>query len=1675
MIKQSNNKTFFTKATDSLGAVSSGVDTRTGIYSVNLNIANLVGNRGLGPHFDFTLKYSPLNVHNYGFGTGFGIGVTVYDRQNKTLTLYTGEQFKILDENTSGNQVKVLGPKTKIFKFQKEHQNEYIVTFKDGRKEYLAGRSDDHDLKVTHRIIDDSLMELCLEWDFSWAKGMRLVSVSNKNDKESPLINIEYTEESKSTIHLYKNTKEYYGTELNFFNGFLKKLKRYSDIDAVEGGNIQEWTFEYTQDSNSQLHKFWGPWLNKVVYPGGMTEQATYDNVNGHAFPTSTNSPAKFPNLPYVTVFERFLDNNKSILAGKSTYQFSRSNFLGGNSNPDRVIEDNSNGLEYIFCLWETEPNYTYDCIETKLIDSANQDINIVITSTYNIFHLLITEECKDGSTLVKNDIEYYSATNVDPTSQNENFRMPLKTIQTFTNRDKQQKTILTETHYDSYENLTAKKVINLADNSTIEPSVAIAYYSDAESETINDIILNCPADPNGFVKYIKSITITPIGTDKKEEVKTQYFSYSYINKDSKVIVKSNETQINSLHQLSTNFFYDSSVDNFGRLAMEDFTLILLSKNKTYKSHKSYNYKNDVGNYTQITTNVSHDSKKTINENCISNQTGRIIKETSSDGKETIFKYDVFGRLINKTSQTVDSLPLEDKYVYYTNIADKYPLKTLHVFPDGSRELLEQDSLGRISQRRINTDRDGNEFFVSWPVMEQYEYDFLCRKIKHTKFDYLLSGNTSKKIMEKNVIYKYDIWGNECQRITNTGLEENILFDPVTNTNVYTFKDGKGNFLLGDIIENLNHTNVRLKMTQSDFDKKESIETQLIRDGWNRVIKTVNANGISSQQEYDCYDRLVKEIRHNKNQLRYSYPGFSKENHINTIELLICSDSIETKDVTDPPSSTPITLGKKRYDGLGRLIEYKAFGRRWSYEYASDNLIAPGLIVDPSGTVKVLDYAYIQEANVKEVYISQGNSKKSIGLFRYNKITGAILEGITEKCTVKTTYDESGYMKSDALSFEGDNANNFEYEWSLGGLLCSVNNAQGLKQEHYFDAFGRIIRVIGSKVDMLYEYDELSRVTSHIVLKKDSTHRIETSIRYDAFGRENYRKMQDTLHTVNTRVIKQKWDKMNRLTDKEIFAIENDIEVHILTEKYKYNNDGAIVDYHCYKKDSMGLQHIPTDIFGNPIYHESFEYDDFGNVVKNVRSFLPPEEGGTAPQHINTAIFSYDKNEPTRLIEKTNTHKSYPSSVKLQYDLNGNVTAVGNDQIVYDDMGRLNSINDQKYYYDALDRLVKAGNSTRFYSFDKLWGEKGKDKNRASIFVGHFGAEMNNDNTILTAFDGKNSCIYTAQDDKGEWLSYSVYGESSASNTLKSFFGFNGEHRDCTLDAYAPGSGYRFYSPSLMRFINPDSPFNSPIGAGGINPYAYCLGDPVNNADPTGQISWQGWVSMAAGGIGLMMTLLTGGLGIAAASGILATSIAVGATAASIISGVTAIVGTAISGVSPDATRILRWVSLGTGLLSFSTGAAGMAQGVYKAIRELGLRTTLATLGTTSRIGLALNVTSYTTATISYGTSLIKRVLDHTALAQSGFSTAIGNISFGTGLVSDAASISHFALSKAMPRSFSWDVPQSTTMDEISLRSLTPGANSLDPNTMGSYGHFSEVFIPQINNFFLHIPLQARP
>ena len=63
--------------------------------------------------------------------------------------------------------------------------------------------------------------------------------------------------------------------------------------------------------------------------------------------------------------------------------------------------------------------------------------------------------------------------------------------------------------------------------------------------------------------------------------------------------------------------------------------------------------------------------------------------------------------------------------------------------------------------------------------------------------------------------------------------------------------------------------------------------------------------------------------------------------------------------------------------------------------------------------------------------------------------------------------------------------------------------------------------------------------------------------------------------------------------------------------------------------------------------------------------------------------------------------------------------------------------------------------------------------------------------------------------------------------------GHNGVLHERVIEWQLFGNGHRAYNPALMCFHSPDT--LSPFAKGGLNAYAFCLRDPINAVDPSGQ------------------------------------------------------------------------------------------------------------------------------------------------------------------------------------------------------------------------------------------------
>lgn len=120
----------------------------------------------------------------------------------------------------------------------------------------------------------------------------------------------------------------------------------------------------------------------------------------------------------------------------------------------------------------------------------------------------------------------------------------------------------------------------------------------------------------------------------------------------------------------------------------------------------------------------------------------------------------------------------------------------------------------------------------------------------------------------------------------------------------------------------------------------------------------------------------------------------------------------------------------------------------------------------------------------------------------------------------------------------------------------------------------------------------------------------------------------------------------------------------------------------------------------------------------------------------------------------------------------------------------------------------------------------------------------------LLAIDRQRSVL---DDSRSAARAYTAYGAATQGGAMSAFCG---ERQDALTGCYHLGNGHRQFNPVIMRFHSPDA--LSPFAEGGLNAYAYCAGDPVNRADPSGRFIIPALVQGAA----YFSSFMTGGAGL---------------------------------------------------------------------------------------------------------------------------------------------------------------------------------------------------------------------
>ena len=1507
---------YFTQAGNFASAVQGGVDPRTGLFSPTLPLAHLVGNAKLGPSLPISLQYDPLSTDDMGLGLGMSLGFSIYDTDDssKLLQLSTGERFKVIKVPDG---VQLWQQKLDSVRFiQDDASNSYLVIHKSGAVEVLTGPKNNNRYKFPQKLYTPAGRALTLEWCTEIGDIPRLISIADETDT---LLTINYDSPAAPVLTVWP------GTEESHEFAFYIPESRTTSVTLSAGELSCSWDFGYDAACGA---------MNHVTSPTGRVQTVTYD-PQGTCFPGGEDAP---PPIPRVTTYT---DDPGQGPATVRQYDYTDNNFVGfgqpGSPSPDDDF------------LYGVLTGYTYGSVVTTRCGADTR----VIRYTYNNYHLLIRESVEQGSRTRCCETQYYAVPEQDFEHQPPQFQLAKSTTTTWSDPQASRQEVTTM-DYDSAGNMTSRVTPDGA-------SMAVVYYAaDGEGD-------DCPADPHGFINYIKSETLLPgppseggpnDAPTRKIEHKYKAVTTSTMPGVTHVVLRCQSTwTVNDAVLQTRTMSYEEDVDS------ANFSRVTSLKDDVYAADGSNRFRTELQKLAyslagptlvqDVCWSCEADGLSASSQQRWSRFSGRLEGETDAASHTLDRTYDGFGRLLSLTECA--GTPNQRQLSFTHEMWQHGEVAATLTDVWGNQIKRYNDGLGRY----YRTDYVPAGSSDGGQTITNVTYDAWGRSTAVRHFDTIEQDGQSSSITARYGS-SFDSWGAVNRRTDPNGSVSVHSYDPVAH--VATISTEAVGLTLGTTAIAYDSASRPVSFTLYNSDGTLYSQQTMCYDGIGQLRTTTDALGHIVRHDYDVFGRLATVTYEDGKSICYTYADF-------TSKPLLAGVAIR------PKGGVPLVLGTQTFDSLGRLASRTSSSGATTFEY-DGAAVMPSCVCRAGDAIK---HTYAQRPGWPMLSASAAGIDQS---FQYDPATGALTQ-LTENGSATRTphYAEDGTVSREEITYldAGEARTSLadtQYSFSLCGRPNIFTDVVGNEIRHGYDGTGRLVSIDAQDVAISIQYDAAGR-TSCWAVSDEAGVCMVTTIDYDDFGRETARKvfeyegaLQDACTAAastgtEVQVINTTFDVMGRITEKNTFTADG-ARRH---EEYEYDPIyGHLSQYQCLGSPA------PCNDYGQVFTAEEYEYDCVGNVVKCTTT----HDDGT----YDTAEFFFTaSDDPCRLTSVTHTHPAYPPIISFQdhYDAAGRLTQDQHGRsLTYDTLGRLVSAGECSYGYDASNTLIlqSAGDQQRelYYCASLLVNERQRAQDNTAQLIrlrSALVAQRDTNGTQHLGTDMAGSVVLT-RDPSGatDYPSYGPHGQqapiSAVTDTIANP-GFNGERRDPAWGYYHLGNGYRAYNTALMRFTAPDE--WSPFGAGGINAYSYCDGDSINYIDPTGHVRLSlfghkfemGVASLI--GLGIATAFLVIGtplflwlsLGAATLAG---TVIGLAGTALGAASDITAIDSYLTAGSYPHTAqneakaKTLSFISMGTGLAAAGEPTIGVIKGVRQAvtatpqIRPLLLHGTFAVGGT---------------------------------------------------------------------------------------------------------------------------------
>jgi RHS repeat-associated protein len=1381
--------------------VNNGVDPRTGQYTVSVNLPDIIGNSLCGPALPIALSFNPINKQDSGFGIGWNLSFSQYNPLTRVLSLQTGETYLVTG---GGAAPEIAEHKLQSFKFFVESPTRYRVVHRSGLIEILEHESAGSNLiALPARVISAEGHHIDLTWqtfgshrmlkEVTQADGGLLLKLERSNDT----LRIQYLG-GGANVELASFFLSMDGSQLRYLK--------------LPGDESPRWTFAY-----DIIRTY--PCIKSVISPYGTEEKLEYLD-SGHLFPGSNKEA-----LPRVT--KHVMNPGREQPSMESRYQYSSNNFLGYGA-PGLVYQP-----DYLDNLYRVNAVYEYFSIQTLW---HNGTAGRSVKSIYNRYHLLIEQTTRNGNAVLSNRVEYHIEDTLPFDLQPSYCQMPYKTTSRWALAD--DPTRLREetqtTYYDNFGNMRER----ISETGARE---TWSYYS-ALGEP------GCPADPWGFTRYIKEqrrypapalASATPLssrGSNAKrsrtprpaarvdrraaprysdEPVLINRYTYTehpplagstrstllLSRKVDSAMTATGEQEI--MHTVQT---YIDAPDDSVRHGKP------LSSQTTYQGHatlttSSYEVDPSKG-VLAVTERLDNELDGSSSETyqALALYSGLVMEERNSDGLVIVREHDRLRRLVAETAMPDDPLHKAVKRYRYKlgSVAGQCP-ENHEVNAQGVEVRTELDGLGRTI-RQLRQRADGSAAAQTFRVRYSARYGHQMDLLEASDHDWL--GDRELKLTKR---LEYDDWDQCCRATDSAGLAYNTVHDPIALTTT-EWQDG-----MAKTVTHTNRFGKPDRILVLGLDQVRVKQQRYLYDGLGTLRLSIGNSGERSEYGYDALGRATLNVLPDHTRVHHEYAAHSPQ-------LLVAGLQVSHGN----RSLGEVQPGAQQFDGLARLTHTRAGPRTTEFRYSGsrsvvDERITPGQ--------RRISYDYNLALSEQPVAIHAEDECT----LQYHPVTARLTHASSTHGTLEYEYDSLGQLVSERSTVDGKSREN-RYVTSVDGRIQERTDFTGLQTRYSYDDHGRLTQILEGQIRADFEYNALGQQHRTTTQDLETANTLVCELEYDDLGREILRVQRLTGAPEHRTVLG--WAPTGHLRHREL-SLGGELS---LFERFVYDPRGRLIEHHCTGPD------LPQDRYGNRIREQMFEFDGLDNLLLCITRFA--DDTRDDADNIDEAQHCYADDDPCQVRCITHTHRDYPPQSLFSYDADGNLLNDTDGRTMhYDSQGRLVRVDKPEggllccYRYDAHDHLqgVTQGTSAetlRFYESNQLRTTVQGDRQQSLLYAGHtpLGQQQDGDaeQTLLTLCGQNNSVMAELKGRNAvKRTQYTSHGEPS--QALDSVLGYNGETREADTGWYLLGSGYRAYDPHLRCFHSPDS--ESPFGAGGLNPYAYCLGNPISFRDPTGHMA----------------------------------------------------------------------------------------------------------------------------------------------------------------------------------------------------------------------------------------------